>query len=276
MTTPTFVLTNHKGGVGKTTSATNIALGLVQVLRHLKARKTRVLLIDTDSQGHATLVTTGRNNYGTDNSLYTVLMAERKEAATLLAKAIVPSKWDNDLHVLPASPLLEGAERELTGTAGAPYRLADPLAKIAAHYAAIVIDTRPSFSLLTEMGLLAATDALVPVEPRYLETVGLMSVIGKINDIREGWRHPDLRVSGILVTKMDQRVRGHRDLLDELRAHNVLGTLLCGVVPQNEAVSYSHNNHLSVFTYDPQARASKAYIEVVATLIRRMTQGTGV
>ena len=60
--TPTFVLTNHKGGVGKTTSATNIALGLVQVLRHLKARKTRVLLIDTDSQGHATLVTTGRNN----------------------------------------------------------------------------------------------------------------------------------------------------------------------------------------------------------------------
>ena len=54
----------------------------------------------------------------------------------------------------------------------------------------IMIDTRPSFSLLTEMALLAATDAIVPVEPRYLETVGLMSVIGKINDIREGWRHP--------------------------------------------------------------------------------------
>ena len=100
--------------------------------------------------------------------------------------------------------MLEGAERELMGVAGAPYRLADPSSKIAPQYAAIVIDTRPSFSLLTEMALLAATDAIVPVEPRYLETVGLMSVIQKINDIREGWRHPQLRISGILVTKMDQ------------------------------------------------------------------------
>ena len=84
----------------------------------------------------------------------------------------------------------------------------------------VVIDTRPSFSLLTEMALLAATDAIVPVEPRYLETVGLMSVIGKINDIREGWRHPQLRISGILVTKMDSRIRGHNHLLDELKAHS--------------------------------------------------------
>jgi len=97
----------------------------------------------------------------------------------------------------------------MMGVAGAPYRLADPLSKLAGHYAAIVIDTRPSFSLMTEMALVAATDALIPVEPRYLETVGLLSVLSKINDIREGWRRPDLRVGGILVTKMDTRVRGH-------------------------------------------------------------------
>jgi chromosome partitioning protein len=149
--------------------------------------------------------------------------------------------------------MLEGAERELSGIAGAPYRLADPLAKIAPHYAATVIDTRPSFSLLTEMGLLAATDAIIPVEPRYLETVGLLSVHNKINDIREGWRHPRLHVSGILVTKMDTRIRGHNQLLEELKAHSVLGPLVCGVIPQNEAVSYSHHNHLSVFNYDPKA-----------------------
>jgi cellulose biosynthesis protein BcsQ len=205
-----------------------------------------VLLIDTDSQGHASLVTTGRNDFGTDNSLYTVLMADRKEASRVLAECIVPSEWDADLHVLPASPMLEGAERELTGTAGAPYRIADPLSKIAPHYAAIVIDTRPSFSLMTEMGLLAATDAIVPVEPRYLETVGLLSVINKINDIREGWRHPNLRVSGILITKM--------------------------VIPQNEAVSYSHHNHLSVFNYDPKAPASNAYAELVSNLVRQMAR----
>ena len=135
--TRSIVLTNHKGGVGKSTSATNIALGLVHVLRHVKASNRSVLLIDTDSQSHATLVTTGHNDFGSDNSLYTVLMADRREAPQVLADCIVQSHWDPELHVLPASPLLEGAERELTGTAGAPYRLADPLSKIAPHYAAI-------------------------------------------------------------------------------------------------------------------------------------------
>ncbi|MEQ8673439.1 MAG: ParA family protein [Aggregatilineales bacterium] len=270
--TRSLVLTNHKGGVGKSTSATNIAFGLVQLLRHIKAVNSRVLLIDTDSQGHASLVTTGRNDFGADNSLYTVLMADRKDASNVMLDCIVESAWDPDLHVLPASSMLEGAERELTGTAGAPYRIADPLGKIAPHYAAIVIDTRPSFSLMTEMGLLAATDAIVPVEPRYLETVGLLSVINKINDIRDGWRHPSLHVSGIIVTKMDTRIRGHNQLLEELKSHSILGPLLCGVIPQNEAVSYSHHHHMSIFHYDPQASASGAYGEVVANLLRHLAQ----
>jgi chromosome partitioning protein len=267
-----FVFTNHKGGVGKSTSATNTALGLADVLRRAGAPNSRVLLIDTDSQAHATLVTTGHKEYGTDDSLYAVLMADRQNAPQVLANCIVQSNWDADLHVLPASPMLENAERELMGIAGAPYRLADPLSRITHHYAAVVIDTRPSFSLMTEMGLIAATDAIVPVEPRYLETVGLMSVISKINDIREGWRQPNLRVSGILVTKMDTRVRGHNHLLDELKAHPVLGALLCGVIPANEAVSYAHQNHQSIFSYDPKAPASKAYAQFVGTLVRRLAK----
>ena len=257
----------------KSTSATNIALGITQVLKRANASNCPVLLIDTDSQSHATLVTTGRKDYGADDSLYTVLMADRQSAANTLANCIVSSEWDADLHVLPASSMLEGAERELMSVDGAPYRLADPLSRISAHYAAIVIDTRPSFSLLTEMSLLAATDAIVPVEPRYLETVGLMSVIQKINDIREGWRHPNLRISGLLVTKMDRRIRGHNHLLAELKAHSVLGKLLLGIIPANEAVSYAHLNHQSIFAYDPHASASKAYIHVVGTLVRQLAQG---
>jgi chromosome partitioning protein len=259
----------------KSTSATNIALGLVHVLRHVNANNCRVLLVDTDSQGHATLVTTGRNDFGVDDSLYSVLMAERQDAPQTLVNCIAPSTWDENLHVLPASPLLEGAERELMGVAGAPYRLADPLGRIANHYAAIVIDTRPSFSLMTEMGLLAATDAIVPVEPRYLETVGLISVINKINDIREGWRHPALHILGILITKLDRRVKGHRQLLGEIKSHAVLGKLLCGVIPANEAVSYSHHNHQSIFDYDPKAPASRAYTQLVGTLVQSMYQKRG-
>ncbi len=268
--TRVYVFTNHKGGIGKTTSATTVAFGMVQMLRYAKASNPRVLLIDTDSQSHATLVTTGRKDYGTNDSLYTVLMADRQNAPQVLRECIVASEWDADLHVLPASPMLEGAERELTGVAGAPYRLADPLSKIINQYAAVVVDTRPSFSLMTEMGLVAATDAIIPVEPRYLETVGLTSVMNKINEIREGWRHPNLHVSGILVTKMDSRVRGHNHLLSELQAHPTLGKLLLGVIPANEAVSYAHRQHQSIFAYDPGAPASKAYAQVIGMLVRAM------
>jgi chromosome partitioning protein len=273
--THVFVLTNHKGGVGKSTSATNIALGLTTMLSTAGVANPRVLLIDTDSQGHASLVTTGRNDFGADDSLYTVLMANRKDAPQTLINCIAPSTWSDNLHVLPASPLLEGAERELMGVAGAPYRLADPLSRVLNNYAAVVIDTRPSFSLMTEMGLLAATDAIVPVEPRYLETVGLISVINKINEIREGWRHPNLHIRGILITKLDRRVKGHQQLLGEIKSHAVLGKLVCGVIPANEAVSYSHHNHQSIFEYNPQAPASRAYAQLVNTLIKSMYQKRG-
>src|SRR5260221_3339467 len=105
--TRVFVMTNHKGGVGKSTSAINIAFGLVRILRQAKAPNNRVLLIDTDSQGHASLVTTGRRDFGRDDRLYTLLIPERPEAASVLTRCITPSTWDEDLHVLPASPLIE-------------------------------------------------------------------------------------------------------------------------------------------------------------------------
>ena len=112
-----FALTNHKGGVGKSTSATTIALGITALLCEAGATKRNVLLIDTDSQAHATLVTTGCNTFDSDNSLYAVLMADRSEATQTLINCIKVSEWSDNLHILPASPLLEQAERELQGIA---------------------------------------------------------------------------------------------------------------------------------------------------------------
>jgi cellulose biosynthesis protein BcsQ len=103
----------------------------------------------------------------------------------------------------------------------------------------------------------------------------LLSVINKINEIRDGWRQPNLKVSGIVVTKMDTRVKGHNHLLDELKSHSTLGKLVLGVIPANEAVSYAHANHQSIFSYDPKAPASQAYAKLVGTLMRRMTQPGG-
>jgi len=99
--THVFVFTNHKGGVGKSTSATNIAFGMVGVLRKAGASNCRVLLIDTDSQAHATLITTSKQDYGADNSLYTVLMADRQNAGSAFTNCLVQSEWDDDLHILP-------------------------------------------------------------------------------------------------------------------------------------------------------------------------------
>jgi len=268
--THTFVMTNHKGGVGKSTTATNTAFGIVRLLENANVSNNRVLLIDTDSQGHATLLTTGRNDFERDNSLYTVITANRETASKTLAECIVPSIWDPNLHVLPASYLLEAAEREMIGVPGAPYRLSAPLSRIAPHYAAIIIDTRPSFSMLTEMALLAATDAIIPIEPRYLESVGLQSVVNKILDIREGWQHTNLKVSGVVVTKMDRRMRGHINMIEKLRAHPLLGKLICGIIPANEAVAYAHQEHLSVYQYDPSCAASQAYAQLVKRLVRNI------
>lgn len=90
--TRVFVFTNHKGGVGKSTSATNIALGMVHLLRRANAVNPRVLIVDTNSQSHASLVTTGRKDYGADDSLYTVLMADRTNAPQTLLNCIMQSR----------------------------------------------------------------------------------------------------------------------------------------------------------------------------------------
>ena len=96
-----------------------------------------------------------------------------------------------------------------------------------------------------------------------------MSVISKIHEIRDGWRIANLNVRGIVVTKMDNRVRGHHHLLEELKAHPQLNQLLLGVIPMNEAVSYAHRSHASVFAYDPKATASKAYVQLVHRILNQ-------
>jgi chromosome partitioning protein len=182
----------------------------------------------------------------------------------------VPSHWHPNLFVLPASQLLDNTERELLNTSGAPYRLSKALELISHYFNAIVIDTRPSFSLMTVMALLSATDAIIPVEPRYLETTGMLSAMNQIIEIRDGWERPNLRIKGILVTKMDKRIKGHLDSVQSLQEHQALGKLLYGVIPANEAVSYARSQHSSVLNYDPNASASKAYIKVAVQLVKDM------
>jgi chromosome partitioning protein len=97
-----------------------------------------------------------------------------------------------------------------------------------------------------------------------------------VNEIRDGWRHPDLHVAGILLTKMDTRIKGHIQMVENLKAHPVLGKRLCGVIPANEAVAYAHSQHLSVFEYDPHCTASRAYAQLVAGRAKQLVAQRGV
>lgn len=273
MNRPVFVFTNNKGGVGKSTSATNVAFGILQTLRYAKVKDPRVLLIDTDGQAHATLLTTGRNDFNEHNSLHTVLMADQREIIPTFQRCLVQSHWDEGLIVMPGSHWLDETENRLFSANGAPYRLGEILKEVSFMFNAIVIDTRPSYTLLTKMAILAGTDAIIPIEPRYLENLSLNHAVREILDIRDGWKYNNIRISGILVTKMNRRIAGHVRLLESIEEHPTLGSLICGVIPSNEDISYSHAENLSVMQYNPKASSSKAYAELSLRLVRQMFQG---
>lgn len=269
----TMTLINNKGGVGKTTSVVNIAHGMALILERVDAPKKNVLIVDTDSQVNSTLVTTDKDDYGIDDSLVAVFRADVDKAATVARQVIVQSQWHDNLYILPGSKLLDEQERNMIGVSGAVYRLDDALRQLREDFAAIVIDTRPSFSLLTEMALVASQQAVVPVELRYLEMVGLTAVVEKIYEIRRAWRHPNLNLGGIIGTKYDGRVSGHQERLAALENHPDLGQLLLGVIPVNESISYAHERHMSIYQHDPRASAAQAYIKVVQSLMKLQVRG---
>jgi chromosome partitioning protein len=267
-------LTNNKGGVGKTTTAVSLAHGLVIMLRHNNMPH-RVLLIDTDSQAHATLLTTGQREWDRSESLGEVLLARPSKAGSLLQRLIVPSNWDADLHVLPGSPSLDGVNARLAEDHGFAVRLRHALRSVADQYDWVVIDTMPSFSRLTTLAMVAATDIIIPVEMRFLETIGLQAIIEKITDIQHTWEI-SLRLTGILAVKYDQRVTLERENLTLYTEHSFYGPRMFDTpIPSNVAVSYAHDAYESIFIYDDRSNAARAYMGVVRELLQRIFRAAG-
>jgi chromosome partitioning protein len=262
-------LTNNKGGVGKTTTAVSLAHGLVILLRHNNLPH-RVLLIDTDSQAHATLLATGRRDWDRSESLGEVLLARSGRAGSVLQRLIVSSTWDSDLHVLPGSPSLDGVNARLAEDHGFAIRLRHALRSIADRYDWVVIDTMPSFSRLTTLAMVAATDIVIPVEMRFLETIGLQALVEKIQDVRASWEIP-LSLTGILPVKYDQRVTLERENLELYMSHAFYGPRLFQTpIPVNVTVSYAHDACESIFLYDNRSTAARAYMSFVRELVGRV------
>ncbi|MGI8976079.1 MAG: ParA family protein [Thermomicrobiales bacterium] len=245
---------NQKGGVGKTTSAVNIAASLAR-------RERRILLVDIDPQGNATS-SLGVERADLEFTIYDALTGDAD-----MANARVTSVRDN-IDLVPASPMLAGAEIELVDSDRRERRLADVLGPILPDYDVVLIDSPPSLGLLTVNALTAAGSVVIPVQCEYLALEGVSQVLSTIDLIRKGL-NPDLELLGVLMTMYDGRTKLAGHVVDEVRRY-FPDHLFSAVVPRSVRLAEAPSFGQSITEYDPSSRGARAYVDVADELLARL------
>jgi len=249
-----FCITNQKGGVGKTTTAINLAAALA-------ALNKKVLLIDLDPQGNATMGS-GIDKNKVQKNLYQVLIGD-----TTIAEARVRSEAGG-YDVLPANRELSGAEIDLIQMEGREQQLKQAIAQVVDDYEFVLIDCPPTLSLLTLNGLASAHGVIIPMQCEYFALEGLSDLVNTIKRVHRNI-NPDLQLIGLLRVMFDTRVTLQQQVSAQIETH-FGDRVFKAVVPRNVRLAEAPSHGLPGIIYDKSSRGAKAYIEFGNELISRM------
>ena len=242
---------NQKGGVGKTTTAINIAASLATI-------KKRVLLIDLDSQGNAgTGLGFVRRNH--KQSIYGVLMGTAGIIENILTTAIP------NLHILPASAALAGAELDMLDMENREYKLRESVQPIMDNYDYILIDCPPNLGMLTINALTASDYIIIPLQCEFFALEGVQQLLSTINVIKQKW-NPNLDILGMVLTMYDKKLGLTHAVEDDVR--NTFGDkVFKTVIPRNVSISEAPSHGKPALFYDFKSTGAQAYLRVATEVV---------
>ncbi len=253
-----FAITNQKGGVGKTTTAVNLAASLA-------ARHQRILLVDLDPQGNAT-TGSGVDKAHLRRSVYHLLLGQ-----ATVAETEVPSP-SGHYSVLPSNRELAGAEVELVDFPNREFQLRKALSACEDRYDLVLIDCPPALNMLTVNGLAAASKVLIPMQCEYYALEGLSDLVQTIKRVRHHL-NPQLEIEGLLRTMFDPRNQLAQQVAAQLE-HHFGPKLYRTVVPRNVRLAEAPSHGKAALHYDATSKGALAYQDLATELLQRLAQPT--
>ncbi len=249
-----IAIANQKGGVGKTTTAINLAASLAVLEK-------KVLIIDADPQAN----TTSGLNFSPDNdqerTLYEVMVDQIDIRNTLIQTEIA------NLHMIPSHINLVGAEIQLVDASDRESRIKNALAAIKDDYDFIIIDCSPSLGLITVNSLAAADSVMIPVQPEFFALEGIGKLLQTIRLVQNGI-NPDLNIEGFVVTMFDGRTKVHNQVLGELREH--FGNMVFkSIIQRNIRLSEAPSHGKPIILYDVICNGTTNYLNLAKEVLEK-------